>query len=108
MDDKLSRIVTDKSIDEWEKALKIIEFFQDKEDDFLAQNALDRVKNLLIWIDPDDPPEEDGEYYVTYEDGVGRRWADTCEYYVNEWLTEDLGKNVKIIAWRHMPDLCRD
>lgn len=104
----LSNIVTDKSIDEWEKALRIINFFMNKEDDFIAKNALSRVENLLKWIDPIDPPEEDGEYYVTYEDGVGRRWADTCEYYVNEWLTEDLGKNVKIIAWRYLPEICTD
>lgn len=104
----LSSIVTDKSIDEWEKALRIINFFENKEDDFLTRNALSRVENLLKWIDPIDPPDEDGEYYVTYEDGVGRRWADTCEYYVNEWLTEDLGKNVKIIAWRYLPEICTD
>ena len=103
----LSSIVTD-NINEWEKALRIIDFFKNKEDDFLTRNALSRVENLLKWIDPNDPPEEDGEYYVTYEDGVGRRWADTCEYYVNEWLTEDLGKNVKIIAWRYLPEICTD
>ena len=88
--------------------MRIINFFENKEDDFLTKNALSRVENLLKWIDPIDPPEEDGEYYVTYEDGVGRRWADTCEYYINEWLTEDLGKNVKIIAWRYLPEICTD